>query len=178
MEDRVKAMEAALTQAIADIAEAKNEAAQATTRAVAAEAAVAAAAPVGGGGAPSGSGASRSGFGVDTRMLGRPDVFQGDESKWADWSTVLRAYGGICNSELLKAMPLAEAEAGDVSNAAVSKPEVVTASNQLYFMLVLITRNEPLNIVVNAGSGEGLLAWRRLVDRYEGSSATRLASIC
>ena len=50
MEDRVKALEAALTQTISDIADARNEAAVATSRAVAAEAAVASAAPVGGSG--------------------------------------------------------------------------------------------------------------------------------
>ena len=32
-----------------------------------------------------------------------------------------------------------------------------------------------LNIVVNSGAGEGLLAWRRLVQRYDSAAATRLA---
>ena len=44
-------------------------------------------------------------------------------------------------------------------------------------MLVLLTRNEPLNIVVNSGAGEGLLAWRRLVQRYDSAAATRLAGL-
>ena len=30
--------------------------------------------------------------GVDTRVLGKPDQFDGTQSKWKDWSTVARAY--------------------------------------------------------------------------------------
>ena len=53
----------------------------------------------------------------------------------------------------------------------------VEASVALYYMLVLLTRNEPLNIVVNSGAGEGLLAWRRLVQGYDSAAATRLAGL-
>ena len=34
-----------------------------------------------------------------------------------------------------------------------------------------------MNIVVNSGAGEGLLAWRRLVQRYASAAATRLANL-
>ena len=44
-----------------------------------------------GGGAP---GAQRR-LGLDTRMLGKPDIYDGDAQKWPDWITVIRAYTAI-----------------------------------------------------------------------------------
>ena len=72
-------------------------------------------------------------------------------------------------------MLAAEATVDQPLNSTITDTETQAASSQLYFMLVLVTRGEPLNIVVNSGSGEGLVAWKRLVKRYEGASATRLA---
>ena len=50
-------------------------------------------------------------------------------------------------------------------------------ARQLYYMLVLLTRGEALNIVINSGVGEGLLAWKRLTARYEPAVKTRLAGL-
>jgi len=177
MEQRVLGLEAALQNAITQITAtpaaataAQTAADAANARAVAAETAAAAAGTGGGGAAP-----RRQGFGVDTRMLGRPDVFIGEDARWPDWSTVVRAYSSVCNDKLAVAMPLAETSANQPVNANITDPDTQAASTQLYFMLVLVTRGEPLNIVVNAGSGEGLVAWKHLVERYEGATATRLA---
>ena len=123
------------------------------------------------------SGGGPSGFGIDTRMLGRPDTFDGSESKRGDWSTVMKAYAALCNASLVSAMPASEVEAQEKRNSDLRDQLDVEASVALYFMLVLLTRNEPLNIVVNSGAGEGLLAWRRLVQRYDSAAATRLACL-
>jgi hypothetical protein len=32
---------------------------------------------------------------IDTRMIGRPDVFEGADAKWPDWSVVVRAYWSL-----------------------------------------------------------------------------------
>ena len=127
------------------------------------------------GGASSGGG--HHGFGIDTRMLGRPDTFDGSESKWGDWSTVMKAYAALCNASLVSAMPASEVEAQEKRNSDLRDQLDVEASVALYYMLVLLTRNEPLNIVVKSGAGEGLLAWRRLVQRYDSAAATRLAGL-
>ena len=130
-----------------------------------------------GGVAGGASGGGPSGFGIDTRMLGRPDTFDGSESKWGDWSTVMKAYAALCNASLVSAMPASEVEAQEKRNSDLRDQLDVEASVALYYMLVLLTRNEPLNIVVNSGAGEGLLAWRRLVQRYDSAAATRLAGL-
>ena len=127
--------------------------------------------------ATGGTGGGANGFGIDTRMLGRPDSFDGTEAKWSDWSTVLKAYAGLCNQTLVAAMPQIEAEPVELNNSEMTNAAARSASVALYYMLVLLCRNEALNVVINAGSGEGLLAWRRLVQRYDSAAATRLAGL-
>eukprot|EP00974_Lingulodinium_polyedra_P118413 11167054-Lingulodinium_polyedra.AAC.1 len=76
-------------------------------------------------------------------------------------------------------MPTVETSAveADARNAALGSDGERRASVALYYMLVLLARGEALNIVVNSGNGEGLLAWRRLVRRYDSAVATRLAGL-
>ena len=41
---------------------------------------------------------------VDTRVLGKPDRYYGDEAKWEDWHTLFESWAGLINvrvSELL-----------------------------------------------------------------------------
>ena len=188
MEDRVQGIEQALQQAVQQLAsmqvqqaqteqqlrEAREAAATATAAATAAGKGVRA----GKGGVAGGaSGGGPSGFGIDTRMLGRPDTFDGSESKWCDWSTVMKAYAALCNASLVSAMPVSEVEAQEKRNSDLRDQLDVEASVALYYMLVLLTRNEPLNIVVTSGAGEGLLAWQRLAQRYDSAAATRLAGL-
>ena len=182
MEDRVQGIEQALQQAVQQLAamqvqqaqteqqlrEAREAAATATAAATAAGKGVRAGKGVVAGGA---SGGGPSGFGIDTRMLGRPDTFDGSESKWGDWITVMKAYAALCNASLVSAMPASEVEAQEKRNSDLRDQLDVEASVALYYMLVLLTRNEPLNIMVNSGAGEGLLAWRRLVQRYDSAAA-------
>ena len=155
-----------------------HEAREAATRATAAAAAAGKGVRAARGGVARGaSGGGPHGFGIDTRMLGRPDTFDGSESKWSDWSTVMKAHAALCNASLVTAMPASEVEAQEKRNSDLRDQLDVEASVALYYMLVLLTRNEPLNIVVNSGAGEGLLAWRRLVQRYDSAAATRLAGL-
>ena len=35
---------------------------------------------------------------VDTRLLGRPDIYQGDATKWRDWKLVFTAFCGAVNT--------------------------------------------------------------------------------
>ena len=190
MQDRVQGIEQMLQQAVQQPAamqvqqaqteqqlhEAREAATTATAAAAAAGKGVRQAAARGGvaGGA---SGGGPHGFGIDTRMLGRPDTFDGSESEWRDWSTVMKAYAALCNASLVTAMPATEVEAQEKRNSDLRDQLDVEASVTLYNMLVLLTRNEPLNIVVNSGAGEGVLAWRRLVQRYDSAAATRLVGL-
>eukprot|EP00971_Amphidinium_carterae_P046061 906338-Amphidinium_carterae.1 len=60
--------------------------------------------------------------------------------------------------------PISALDAGD---AAVSR--------QLYYVLLLLTRQQPMTLIINSGEQEGLLAWRRLLEHYEPHQRTRFA---
>ena len=174
--NQLAALQVQQAQTEQQLHEAREAATTATAAAAAAGKGVRTAAARGGV-AGDASGGGPHGFGIDTRMLGRPDTFDGSESKWGDWSTVMKAYAALCNASLVSAMPASEVEAQEKRNSDLRDQLDVEASVALYCMLVLLTRNEPLNIVVNSGAGEGLLAWRRLVQRYDSAAATRLAGL-
>ena len=141
---QLAAMQVQQAQTEQQLREAREAAATATAAATAARKGVRAGK---GGVAGSASGGGPSGFGIDTRMLGRPDTFDGSESKWGDWSTVMKAYAALCNASLVSAMPASEVEAQEKRNSDLRDQLDVEASVALYYMLVLLTRNEPLNIV-------------------------------
>eukprot|EP00971_Amphidinium_carterae_P330780 6463992-Amphidinium_carterae.2 len=50
-----------------------------------------------------------------------------------------------------------------------------SVSRQLYYVLLLLTRQQPMTLIINAGEQEGLLAWRRLLEHYEPHQRTRFA---
>ena len=37
---------------------------------------------------------------IDTRVLGKPESFEGVEAKWLDWSVAVRAYMSLVNARL------------------------------------------------------------------------------
>eukprot|EP00971_Amphidinium_carterae_P282684 5612090-Amphidinium_carterae.1 len=49
---------------------------------------------------------------------------------------------------------------------------------QLYYILLLLCRQQPLTLIVNAGEQEGFTAWQRLVEQYEPQQTTRFAGHC
>ncbi len=141
------------------------------------QSAAAAATPV-----PSGTPEARApnsvghGFGtVDTRVLGKPETFDGTQSKWKDWSTVARAYFMLVSPDLQRLMADAEASADPVLNALALDQSEVKASTTLYYVLLMLCRGPAMDRVVNSGVGEGLEAWRQLVLRHEPRQRSRYA---
>ena len=113
---------------------------------------------------------------VDTRLLGKPERWNGNDSTWKDWRFIVRAY-------LQAAMPqigvlLQAAEEGNVAVDNTSIPPTEqAASQQLYYVLVLLTHDRALDKVMAAGEGEGLLAWRQMHTQWEPKSRSRFTSM-
>ena len=132
-------------QVVSQQATIKQQAESAAASAAAAQAAASAPAT----GAPKGRTVS-----IDTKLLGRPDIFDGKEEKWPDWSMVFRAYAGILGEHITPG--LSAAESGEVVlNSALPEPEKKESSKALFFTLVMLCRGEPLSIIENAGQSEG-----------------------
>eukprot|EP00971_Amphidinium_carterae_P167286 3314871-Amphidinium_carterae.1 len=50
-----------------------------------------------------------------------------------------------------------------------------SCSIPLYYTLLLLCRQQPLTLIVNADEQKGLTAWQRLVEQYEPQQRTRFA---
>ncbi|CAK0805864.1 unnamed protein product, partial [Prorocentrum cordatum] len=113
---------------------------------------------------------------VDTRALGKPDMFMGEEHKWNDWKEIFKAYCGVVNADLLAGMRLAEsADEASVQIDDFIEENMRQASQQLYYILLLLCRQHPLTTIANAGENEGFQAWRKLVEYYEPTARSRIA---
>ena len=65
--------------------------------------------------------------------------------------------------------------ASGTEGAGLLEGEQVQASSDLYHLLLHSTSGPALDLVVNAGSAEGLRAWQLLVERYDPHIRSRTA---
>ena len=113
--------------------------------------------------------------GIDTRLLGKPQDFHGEASAWQDWSTVFKGYAGAVIEGLSGLMRKAAVSALPVPNSTISSPVHVAASEQLYWMLLMLCKGPALTTVTLPGDGNGLESWRLLVEKFEPKLRTRYA---
>ena len=105
----------------------------------------------------------------DVRALKGMDHFDGTQRAWRDWAVVTKSYAGVMKPKLVELMTAAEQvnTHPDVRNAVLTDDGSRAASQQLYTLLLHACKGPSLNKVVNAGQGEGTVAWRALVSRYD-----------
>jgi len=183
VEARMAALETALTTmngdlqtARADAAAAHAQAQTAEQRAVAAETAAAAATAAGlGVGGTTAPTTTRPRVGIDTRNIGKPESFSGEDSRWRDWAVVFRSYSCLVNPRLEPLMKDAERRLDPALKSLLATDEDKGACQDLYHLLLHLTRSQALDRVVNASPGEGLEAWRSLVQRYDPRLRSRAA---
>eukprot|EP00971_Amphidinium_carterae_P287740 5712331-Amphidinium_carterae.1 len=115
---------------------------------------------------------------VDTKLLTKPSVFKGSDAEWQLWAFKFRAYCGAVDPKLLEAMQRAEAAADmrALRNASLTAGEQAT-STQLYYLLVLLLDSQALATVKPVTQGEGFVAWRALVDRFQPKRPGRFAGL-
>jgi hypothetical protein len=112
---------------------------------------------------------------VDTRTLGKPDMFTGEEQKWQDWKTVVSAYCSVVDSQMGVIMDsIATGASTNLANIGLTSSETMMSA-QLFYILVMITRGQPLTMVTNMGTSEGFLAWEKLIESYEPTVRTKQA---
>ena len=93
--------------------------------------------------APARQGAHAQSVGVDTRLLGKPSDFSGDQHAWRDWSAVFKGYAGAAIPRLQGLMKAATDAEDPCVNATVLDEEDRAASAQLYWMLLMICKGRP-----------------------------------
>ena len=105
MAETVRQLQARQQQLEADLVQARADAA----------AARGAAAP-GDAGAPAPRAPAAASVGVDTRLLGKPSDFSGEQLAWRDWSAVFKGYAGAAVPRLTSLMKSAAQSMAPVPN--------------------------------------------------------------
>jgi len=123
---------------------------------------------------------------VDSRGLGKPHVFNNTEDSFPAW---LRKAGnyicGVFGEEFRKVLEWAiehegpispddvEATWGDLADETNRIEEMTRKVEQVYTALASLTEGESNDLVVGAGGGQGLEAWRKLGHRWDPAVAGR-----
>ena len=76
---------------------------------------------------------------IDTRLIGRPDSFDGGNT-WRDWSTAFRSYASAVSSRFGDILTHAEAQTTPLLNATLDAADAAL-STQLHFMTVMCARS-------------------------------------
>ena len=113
---------------------------------------------------------------VDTRVIGKPDQFDGDPMKYADWSFKLRSYLGAVDQRYQEELMRTESSTTPRLNANLGNEESAL-STQMYYILVMTTAGAALDKCHNAGVNEGFEAWRQFVMEWEPKLRTRYVGL-
>ena len=92
------------------------------------------------------------GQGVVTRVLGRPDKWDGGEKTWPNWSFVMKAHAGAIDQELSTDLTNAESRTDVLSNEAMTGQRKAR-SVPLYFVLIMLCTGRALDRIANAPHG-------------------------
>jgi len=120
-------------------------------------------------------GASRNNAGMmtDSRGIGRPVVFKGDEAKYAEWKAKLLAYLRVSNPDSSQWIAWAASCDATVTEEDLdlvfpnTKQEMLKFALNLYSVLLSCTEDDPFRICHSVKEGNGLEAMRLLMKRYE-----------
>ena len=99
---------------------------------------------------------------VDTRVIGKPDQFDGDPKKYADWSFKPRSHLGAVDHRYQQVLTTTETSSTPRLNATLGSEERAL-STQMYYILVMTTAGAALDKCHNPGVNEGFEAWRQFV---------------
>ena len=113
---------------------------------------------------------------VDTRVIGKPDQFDGDPMKYADWSFKLRSYSGAVDQRYQQELTTTETSSTPRLNATLGSEESALGT-QMYYILVMTTAGAALDRCHNAGLNEGFEAWRQFVKEWEPKLRTRYVGL-
>ena len=91
---------------------------------------------------------------------------------------MFKSYAGLVNERLASMMGPAEtANPAQLRNDVLADDGSRAASRDLFHLLLHLTTGPALDRVVNCGDGEGLLAWHRVVERYDPKLRSRSAGL-
>ena len=114
---------------------------------------------------------------TDTRGIGRPIAFRGEERRYAEWKAKLYAYLKITFPEAMDWISWATKSPVPITEEEITKTlpidtnvkyvDILTFSNKLYATLLGCVEEDAFRICYSVKNENGLEAMRLLVNRYE-----------
>ena len=108
--------------------------------------------------------------------IGKPNQFEGDPMKTADWSFKLRSYLVAVDQRYQEELMTKEASSTPRLNANLGSEESAF-STQMYYILVMTTAGAAVDKCHNAGVNEGFEAWTQFVMEWEPKLRTKYVGL-
>ena len=110
---------------------------------------------------------------TDTRGIGRPVVFKGEEQRYGEWKAKLFAFLRVSTPQAMEWISWAGSQASTIDEELIAEDyqsenqEVINFGNRLYAIFLSCTEEDAFNICYSVADGNGLEAMRLLMKRYE-----------
>ena len=113
---------------------------------------------------------------TDTKVIGWPDHYNGDPTRFGDWSFKLNSYMGALDSRWRQLFAEAEQSAVPIKNATRNSTDA-TLSVQQCCVLVRLSTDTALDKCHNARINEGLETWRQFTVEWEPNLMSRYVEL-
>ena len=110
---------------------------------------------------------------IDTKTLGKPATWGGDEERWEEWSFQMRSWLGCLHQNAVAVLRDAEVQSAVLTHAALESDELRQLSIAIFHALTMTMRGGPALILRQVEFGCGVEAWRVLFQRYSSNARVR-----
>ena len=121
---------------------------------------------------------------IDNKGIGKPTLFKGSEEKFLPWKIRFENFLTNTFPDIAEVLEWAEERDTTITPTEVHNayciegavdfvPRLMEKQQQLFTVLQQLCEEEPFDIVTNCGKGNGLEAWRRINRRYDPATAGR-----
>ncbi len=101
---------------------------------------------------------------LDTRLIGKPNEFNGDDAKWSDFQYVMMSYCGLLYAQLPEWMDASRNSPVPVLHSADANER--HHGTVLYHLLVMLCKGKALSTIKLCPVNNGYEAWRLLCVKY------------
>ena len=113
----------------------------------------------------------------DSRHLDKPVPFDGRETSRRPFKFQIVAFCGAIDSRLKDLLVVDETRDVAAMRDVHMDPNTRAHSAQLHYMLIMVCQESAQKLLEHAGDTEGEVAWRRLLDEYEPTTAGRQCAL-
>jgi len=113
---------------------------------------------------------------IDTRVIGKPDLWHGEKEKFPDWSFTFKGLMVAIDSRYQEIFERVENSVEPLNNNDLDGVNR-HLSTQLYYILVVLSRDKAQDKIRKITAGEGFEVWRNISLDYDPKVRTRRVAL-